>query len=63
LPSETTEEEGLGKNYLSNVSLLKALSVFFIYLHVKSDFPRAVNFWERNDFKGKTPLLWMYKEI
>ena len=45
------------------ISSLKERGVVFIHLHVRSDFPRTVNFWEKNGFKGKEPLLWMYKEI
>jgi len=45
------------------ISLLKARGVFFVHLHVRSDFPRSINFWEKNNFKGKQNMLWMYKEI
>ena len=37
--------------------------VGFIHLFVRLDFPRSVNFWEKNNFKGKQNMLWMYKEI
>jgi ribosomal protein S18 acetylase RimI-like enzyme len=55
---------GIGKQLLEQcVSSLKARGVFFVNLHVRQDFPRAVNFWDENGFKGKQHLLWMYKEI
>ena len=55
---------GVGKQLLERcMSSLKARGVFFVNLHVRQDFPRAVNFWGMNGFKGKQHLLWMYKEI
>ena len=55
---------GIGQQLLEQcISSLKELGVVFIHLHVRSNFPRAVNFWEKNNFQGKDPQLWMYKEI
>jgi len=55
---------GIGQQLLKQcISSLKASGAFFVHLHVRSDFPRAVNFWEKNNFKGKQPMLWMYNEI
>ena len=55
---------GIGQQLLERcISSLKNRGVSFIHLHVRSDFPLSVNFWEKNGFKGKEPLLWMYKEI
>lgn len=42
---------------------LKSHGIFFVYTHVRPDFPRTINFWDKNDFKGKQPLLWMCKEV
>jgi len=54
----------IGQRLLNQcISLLKARGVFFIHLLVGSDFPRSINFWEKNNFKGKQNMLWMYKEI
>jgi ribosomal protein S18 acetylase RimI-like enzyme len=55
---------GIGQQLLQNcISSLKEQGVFFVNLHVRADFPRTINFWEKNQFKGKQPLLWMYKEV
>ncbi len=55
---------GIGHQLLEQSMLfLKARGVFFVNLHVRPDFPRAVNFWEKSDFKGKQPMLWMCKQI
>lgn len=55
---------GIGQKLLDGcISLLKDRGVVFIHLHVRSDYPRSVNFWKKNNFKGKEPLLWLYKEI
>lgn len=55
---------GIGQQLLERcISSLKDRGVSFLHLHVRSDFPLSVNFWEKNGFKGKEPLLWMYKEI
>jgi len=56
--------KGIGQHLLEQcISSLKDRGVVFVHLHVRSDFPRTVNFWEKNGFEGKEPLLWMYKEI
>lgn len=55
---------GIGQQLLEQcISSLKDRGIVFIHLHARSDFPRAVHFWEKNSFKGKEQLLWMYKEI
>lgn len=55
---------GIGRQLLEHcVSFLKRRGVFFVNLHVRQDFPRAVNFWDTNGFKGKQQMLWMCKEI
>ena len=55
---------GIGQQLLDEcISSLKSRGVVFVHLHVRSGFPRTINFWEKNNFKGKEPLLWMYKEI
>jgi len=55
---------GIGQQLLDEcTSSLKSRGVVFAHLHVRSGFPRTINFWEKNSFKGKEPLLWMYKEI
>ncbi len=55
---------GIGNQLLDQcMSLLKEQGVFFIHLHVRQDFPQAVTFWEKNGFKGKQTLLWMYKKV
>jgi len=54
----------IGQKLLNQfISLLKEQGVVFIHLFVRSDFPRSINFWEKNNFKGKQNMLWMYKEI
>ncbi len=54
----------IGKQLLERcISSLKAHGVFFVNLHVSQNFPRAVNFWDENGFKGKQRMLWMYREI
>ena len=54
----------IGQKLLNQcISLLKARGVFFVALEVKSNFPRSINFWEKNNFKGKQNMLWLYKEI
>lgn len=55
---------GIGQKLLKQcISSLKTCGVFFAHLHARSDFPLTVKFWEKNNFKGKQQLLWMYKEI
>jgi len=45
---------GIGQRLLERcISLLKERRVRFVHLHVTSDFPRAVHFWEKNGFRGK----------
>lgn len=54
----------IGQQLLNKcLSSLKTRGVFFIHTHVRPDFPRTLNFWDKNNFEGKHPLLWMYKEI
>ena len=56
--------KGIGQQLLEQcISSLEGRDVSFIHLHVRPEFSLSVNFWEKNGFKGKEPLLWMYKEI
>lgn len=55
---------GIGKQLLEQcISSLRTRGIFFVNLHVRQDFPRAVDFWNKNGFEGKQRLLWMYKKI
>ncbi len=54
----------IGQQLLNQcLSSLKARGVFFVHIHVRPDFPRTLNFWDKNNFEGKHPLLWMHREI
>jgi len=56
--------KGIGRQLLEHCqALLKARGMFFAGLHVRAEFPRTIDFWEKNGFKGKQLELWMYKEI
>jgi len=56
--------KGIGQQLLNQcIAFLETRNISFVHLHVRADLPRSVNFWEKNGFKGKRPLLWMYKEI
>jgi ribosomal protein S18 acetylase RimI-like enzyme len=56
--------KGVGQQLVDQcMSSLKERGVFFVYLHVRQDFPQTITFWDKNGFKGKQPLIWMCKEI
>jgi len=56
--------KGIGKKLLEQCILsLKKRGVFFVHLHVRTGFPRTVNFWKKNGFEKKEQLVWMCKEI
>lgn len=56
--------QGIGQQLVDSCTAsLKECGVFFVYLHVRQDFPQVVTFWDKNGFKRKQALLWMCKEI
>ena len=44
-------------------ALLRAKGIHFLNLHLRTDAPRAIRFWESNGFTGKAPMLRMNKPL